>query len=726
MSSKTGRACALAASALLAAGCMSVVPTEAFAIDETRTFTWANGTQQPQIPQTITGADGREYRLTNQSAPTQLGGAQTLSQQFNRTENSQIAPDQLGNIGSIVPASVHISQDGYDGNIPRTGINYTPVYRNESDHISTTRDAYGDTQDAARAALAQNINYNGRSLALADVQFEEARKDSTGDVVLWKAIGTYSVDVPRQVLDHYDVVANYAGVLTRTANNGDWQISAIYSADDVPTEEENKPEEQPENPDETPVPEDTPAPAPDENITEMPPQDMDGNVIDPSNFNTEDTITGYENPDASEQEVQEQSSLPIVPIAIGAGIVVFGGIAVGILVARRKKSSGSAERSEGVLNETSAIGSATAAIAAPVIIEDPQCQLIELIPIETVDDEGNMSVTYDQTPKAELEIEPSISADIPTVIYFPAMEDEDGNRIDFKPVPGAQYWIAIDEDTVAKVPNKEIIIASDDDKEIYRGILIDADGDLTDQMRLDTEHMTAVVNGTAEEGEIRDLSAELEYYDEKAEEILAQIDDNEAIDGSDFDENDFEDDDDFESLDPDALDFDDEDEDTDDFAFALNVMEDEEADIEDVEFVEEDVDDMFDDIEVPGDNDEDPFAAYGMSSENEGEMETEADFEVEDDIDYGIDLEPDVDDMDYPEDFVDNIMPEDEEDVLIDETLDDIDFEDEDLDVDEIDEAEDIETETGERDAENDDDPSSDDDGEEDDLKGFKDLLNSL
>lgn len=698
MSTKTSKACALAASALLAAGCLAAVPSEAFAIDETRTFTWANGTQQPEIPQTITGADGREYRLTNQSAPTQLGGAQTLSQQFNRTENSRIAPDQLGNIGNIVPNSIHISQDGYDGNIPRTGINYTPVYRNENDHITATQDGYGATQDAARQALPQNINRNGRTLALGNVRFEEARKDSTGAVVLWKAIGEYSVDVPRQVLDHYDVVANYAGTLTRTTNNGDWQISATYSADDVPVEEPKPEEEQ------TPDDENQ---NPDENIVEMPPQDMDGNVIDPSNMETDNAVATSEDA-PSDADADEQSSLPIIPIAIGAGVVVLGGIVAGILVARRKKN---AVVDAPVASEMETASVVAPAVVAPVIIEDPQCQLIELIPVEIVDEDGDVSYDYKQTPKAELEIEPSISSDIPTVIYFPAMEDADGNKVDFEPVEGAQYWIAIDEETVENVPSKEIIVASDDDKEIYRGVLIDADGDLTDQMMLDTEHMSGVVNGTLDEDKVKDLADELEYYDEQAASLLAQASAAAAIVEGD----DFEDDDDFDEIDIEELDFEDDDDDfeTSDFVSALDDVptDDDAEEIEDVEFADDDIEAMFSDDE--SEEDEDPFAAYGISQADADADDEDSDSEDDADFDYGIDLEPDVDDLDYPEDFAESEVDE-EPGVLDEAVLEDIDFEDDDLEEDT--EAVDV--------SESDD--KDDDSKDDDDLKGFKDLLNNI
>lgn len=666
---QAGRATALVATALLAAAsCAVVSPDTAFAIDETRTFTWANGTPQPQVPQTITGADGREYRLTSQSAPTQLGGTQSVDQYFNEKRDSTIAPNQLNDIGNIVPASIHISADGFDGDIPRLGINYTPIYRNESDRVTATQDGYGDSEVSARASLPQNINRSGRTLALESTTVEVARTDSTGAPVLWKAIGTYSVDIPRQVLDHYNVTASYGGTLTRTANNGDWTLSAVYTADDAPVEEEQPPteEEQPPTEEQPPAEEPQPNPADDENITEMPPEDMDGNLIDESSLTPEDTTADADGEETT-ASADEESSLPIVPIAAGAVAVIAGAALAGIVIVhRRKKPQADAATAVGAGVPVTAAGAGAAAIAA--IPDNPECQLIEVKPVETLDENGNEVLNYEQKPKAELEIDPSISSDIPTIIYFPAMVGPDGEKIDFVPVEGAQYWIAIDEDTARAVPNKEVIIASDDDKEIYRGILIDEDGDLTCQMLLDTEQMTGVVNETLDEEQLKDISAELEHYNDLADGyVAAAMSATDPVETPHLEAGDFADDEGFS---------DDEDFGAEEISFEDDEMEELDDEfisaLDEVEFVDDE------DTAEEADGDEDPFAAYGLPAGNEEDEEFDSDFEQEmDDFDaYDGIVEPDTDEFDFEEDFLENDIAEiadKADDVPVEE---DIEFED--------------------------------------------------
>lgn len=646
IATRTKQAAALAASALMAAAMVPsfASPEMAFAADETRTYTWANGAPQPNIPQTITGADGKEYHLTNQGAPVQSNGTQTVSQYFTQTVNSQIWPDQLGDIGNIVPRSFHVSADGFNGDIPRTGINYTPIYRNEASRVTATQDAYGNTQDAARASLPQTINSNGRTLTLGNVTFSEARKDSSGAVVLWKATGEYSVDVPRQVLDHYNVAAHYAGNLTKVTNNGDWSIQVTYTNNDeeqVPPEEEQKPEEENQ----------------DEQIVEMPPEEMDdeGNLTPIDDFDRGNYSDSA--PDAiaeTDEPAQKDEGIPIIPIAIAGGIVVAGVAVAGILVMRRKKKGVARVDASAAANvaamPVAGAAAASAPMAAAVLPDDPQCQLIEVIPVETIDENGQVVEDYDQKPKAELEIIPSVSADIPTVIYFPSLVGEDGERMIFEAAEGAQYWIAIDEDTVRAVPSKEVVIASDEDNEIFRGALIDDDGDLTNQMMLDTPYMVGVVNMESDAVNLNDISEELARYDSATSAYIASAiapsapqQENEAAEGV-FSDSNFDDIDSVEEV----IDFDDSD------------MEDFD-DVVDIDAEEAPID-LFEDDEL-----EEPSYAGLLFSEaednenssDEGQTTYDSDFEREmDDYDpyegiddpdsdgLGIDGEPMEDDFD--------------------------------------------------------------------------------
>lgn len=525
--SRPKKVAAIAAAALLASASIPLFanPEAVLAADETRTYAWSNGQGQPSIPQTITGADGREYHLTSQSAPVQASGSQNVTQFFTQNVNSQIWPDQLSNIANIVPRTFHVDSDGFNGDIPRTGINYTPIYRSENNVVTTTHTEYAATQEQARAALPATVEYLGRTLSLTDnVQFEPARVESSGTITLWKAVGTYSANVPRQVLDHYDVVAHYAGNLSKTMNNGDWSIRATYSNNDPVGEEgeNNAPEEPQENEGERTEGEETSEnPEPSDEIIEMDPEQMDenGNRIP---FDYEKYMGTNANADNS-YDAEENDTLSLIPI-LAAGAVVLGGVAIaGIMIVRKKKAAQSNQQSpakEDMQTYSDSIPASSspmfasmppvspvaATIAAMEMMpEEPFCQLIEVVstPEEDV-----------QTPKANLEIMPSISQDVPTIIYFPALVDGNGDKVEFVATPGAEYWIAIDEDTVEAVVSKEIVVVTDDEKEIFRAVLIDGDGTLTSQVILPEYHMIDILNAADGEADEYDISAELEEYDE--------------------------------------------------------------------------------------------------------------------------------------------------------------------------------------------------------------------
>lgn len=506
LSSRTKKAAAIVASALMAAAMAPsfAAPDTAFAADETRTYTWAHGTQQPDIPQTITGADGKEYRLVSQSAPVQSDGSQTITQYFAQTVNSQIWPDQLPNLGSITAASYFVNSDGFSGAIPRTGIDYAPVYRNEGGVVTGTKDAYGNTQEAARAALPATIDQGGRSLELKDVTFEPARNDSEG-TTLWKATGHYEANVPRQVLDHYNVAAHYAGNLTKTTNSGDWSIQATYTNDDD-TPVETGPDAEGENAE--------------EEINELPAEFMDEFEEDSYSYDDGDSARNTSQVELAEIEDDDEGFIPVIPIAIAGGIAVAGIVVAGILIARRRKGASKGAAAAGAAG----VAGAPALIEdapAVVVIDDPECQLIQVTTIDAIDENGEPTVEIDQQTVAELEIIPSCAEDVPTVIYFPSLVDEDGERIEFHAAEDAQYWIAIDEDTVNQVPNKEIVIASDEDNEIFRGSLIDEDGDASSQMLLDAAYMESVMNVDEEAG-LYNIADELAGYEAKTAGYMEQ------------------------------------------------------------------------------------------------------------------------------------------------------------------------------------------------------------
>ena len=530
--SNTGRSRILAAtaSALVAAAMLPgmIAPATASAAQETRTYTWGANDPQPTIPQTITGADGQTMTLTSQSSPRQAGSSQTLTQYFNQSIDMTIAPDQLGNLLNIVPATFHVDADGYVGDIPRVGnINYYPVNRTGTDH----REEVKTFQRTDRNDVPATYLIGGYTYTLKDSTAEPAMTDSQGNVLLWNITAVYQFDRPYDVLDHYNVNASYAGNLTKQANSGDWSMSVVYtSPDPAPApapQPENNPENTQTNPEGTPVPPEQPT---DENQnqnqenanTEALPDPTlnNGNFSNPfENNNANRGNTGGEsnsnesgNSNGSGETTQDEQNIPW-PIIIGCGVGALALIGLlAFLLGRRKKNkeqvtdpnmmaaAGMAGAAgAGMAGAAGAAGAAVAgdAVAAGALVEEePACQLIAVLSTP----EG-----FDQDPKANLTLDVSGDENIPSVVKFPSLVDEYGSRMYFEPEDNASYWIAIDPGAVDTAVSDTVVVASDDGQEIYRG-------KMETQFQLDTDVLVGSLNGTIPDEERKDISAELAEY----------------------------------------------------------------------------------------------------------------------------------------------------------------------------------------------------------------------
>ena len=218
---------AIILSAAVAAPCL-IATDNALAAEETRVYTWKSGESQPAIPQTI-DVNGKTYKLKSTGQAKQADSSSTLSQTFNKTVEATYSGDYSG-IPSSVPESVSVNQDGYSGNIPRTKIDYQTVNRNETKTDSTTQSRTVTSKD--ENLVPQSWTKNGHLLQRENVEFKETSWDSDGNPIMWLATATYSGSWQESVFDHYNVTAYYSGTLTKTANNGDWSISAVYENTD--------------------------------------------------------------------------------------------------------------------------------------------------------------------------------------------------------------------------------------------------------------------------------------------------------------------------------------------------------------------------------------------------------------------------------------------------------------------------------------------------------------
>lgn len=499
--SSTGRTSIVlaTASALVAVVMLPTLalPSAAFAVDETRTYTWHDGQARPAVPQTITGSNGQTLYLTSQGNPVQSSAAQTVTQNFTRAWDGTCGAGELGNIINITPKTMHVDENGFVGDIPLVGnISYYPVTRVDSYHDTKTDHYQGITKDFEIPATKTFATADGpRVYQRTDVKYEDVLNQWDEPTGLYNATVTYSCDVERQVFDHYNIHAEYAGTLAKTVPGGDWSLTATYHADDP------APTPVPENA--QPVPENTqPAPDPNANanteVVATPPNTNENANVNPfengmnRNGNATNGNTGSnENGGGTESEKQEFPLIPVIGGGIGA-LALIGIIAA--LLARRKKKSDKPSAADTAL---AAAAAATATEEAAAAIEDePVCQLFTVVKTE----EG-----YDQDARANLSLDVSGDAEIPSVIRFPEMIDDEGNQIRFVKDEGADYWIALEPEVVESAVSDQLIVATSDGQEIYRG-------KIAQQFQVDADRLVDSLNNAISPEERRDISEELAAY----------------------------------------------------------------------------------------------------------------------------------------------------------------------------------------------------------------------
>lgn len=514
---------------IIASGALLCQP--AYAADVTRTYTWADGQAQPSIPQTITGTDGQTMTISRQGNPVRTGGNGTMTQHFDQSATYTV-PNGT-DMSSSVPGTLHIDSDGYSGDIPRTGFDYTPIYRNDSNHTTINRDFTVSSTNGSE--IPQTVTDSGVSYSLENVTYDNGYTDSNGTVYTWTAHATYGADSTTQVLDHYNVTAHYSGDLSKQAGDGEWSVSVTYHSDDAQNANTNEGEQ----PGVTSTFDDVgnfgapESPNSNDEVNENSNNPFDGSQ---SNGNTDrQSSNGDDNGDQQSNEQQSWLAQHL-PVLIGA-IAALAAALIALIAVLRKKKHGAAEEQPAVLSESDVNEAA------------PTCQLIEVTPVDSIDENGDVSTDYDQKTIANLEMDVSDNEDVPSVAYLPSMVDADGNRMRFEPENGAQYWIAVSPDASNSMLSDSIILATDDDYEVARFNTINDDGDVEDQFQVDSDQLTKMLNIGADEGngEPDETSAQhvpqsiIDYYGDDRVNDSFYDDDTDDILGYDDSSNDIDD-----------------------------------------------------------------------------------------------------------------------------------------------------------------------------------------
>lgn len=481
----TGARLAIVAGLTVAGATVGVMnPLQAQAAQETRVFTWKNGEAQPTVPQTI-NVNGEELKLKNTSQPKQSGVSNVTSQAFNKSIDMTVGKDQKDSIPSLVPATTHVSEGGYDGDIARVKIDYTPIYTPQTKTETDDRVQNFTTKDDNQ--FPATVDKNGHTLQRKSVTWEDAAKDSYGNTTLYKATAHYEASYSYDELDHFNVTAYYQGTLTRGASSGDWSMTATYESE--PAASSSQP-----NSGVTATFEDLDSF--DGNDTNSNSNSENSNSND-SNSNDEDVYTGKSGKKDSETdssggndtEAANKNGIPVIPIAAGAGAIALIGIIAAIIKKSKKKGVKKAAKGQKTNDQFT-------------------CELIEYYDDGYTDDNQRKIATMQGVLSNE--------EDAPTIVWCPdasqipesmwedkaengpweIVDDGDSEHIEFSPDKKFDYYLVLNK--IADAVSDRLLVVAANEAVIY-------DGEIAENVKLDPYMLADGVNGDTSDPDIRYL-----------------------------------------------------------------------------------------------------------------------------------------------------------------------------------------------------------------------------
>ena len=173
---------------------------------------------------------------------------------FTRSQTVQCAPDALEYTRSSMAASWPIDEQGVQGEIPQVSIDATPVYADrdyQAEQVVTYSFATNDVSQIPSSREFELDTGNVVALERAGVTWSVEGTDAAGLPTGYVATVVYRGLDTRRELDHYDVVASYAGDIAATGDERRL-VTATYEAQPMPPapapESEPMPEPEPEFP----------------------------------------------------------------------------------------------------------------------------------------------------------------------------------------------------------------------------------------------------------------------------------------------------------------------------------------------------------------------------------------------------------------------------------------------------------------------------------------------
>ena len=231
----------LAALALSATLACTLLPVSSFAdttnaasiSTETRTITWLSTEEQPEHAKTIMVA-GTEYTLDSATEPKVIKEEYGTTQ-ATKTQWQECAPEDLQATINSFAASVHVDENGFEGDIPQTGVTYETTQATRTWEVNANR-TYTNLSSNDVTQIANEIAYtnpdtgNNLTLALAGISWDVATADADGFPASYTANCVYRGQDSDVVDDHYTVTATYAGEVTSKEPVLTYEATLTYEA----------------------------------------------------------------------------------------------------------------------------------------------------------------------------------------------------------------------------------------------------------------------------------------------------------------------------------------------------------------------------------------------------------------------------------------------------------------------------------------------------------------
>ena len=230
----------LAVLALSAALTCALFPAPSFAettvpttSTETRTITWLSTEEQPEHAKTILVA-GIEYTFDSATEPKVIKEEYGTTQ-ATKTQWQECAPGDLQATINSFATSVHVDENGFEGDIPQTGVTYETTQANRTWEVNANR-IYTNLPSNDVTQIANEIAYtnpdtgNNLNLALAGISWDVATTDADGFPTSYTANCVYRGQDSDVVDDHYTVTATYAGEVTSKEPVLTYEATLTYEA----------------------------------------------------------------------------------------------------------------------------------------------------------------------------------------------------------------------------------------------------------------------------------------------------------------------------------------------------------------------------------------------------------------------------------------------------------------------------------------------------------------